>query len=324
MKIVGYVVVGTGEADRYLERTLDNLRELTDQIVVACNAKDQKTKDLVSRYPKTKAYNFSGYEWGKKQNIIKEELFRLAAKEQPDWIMCLDADERLDKTFTRGKAEMLANRNEVSYTFYCVQLWDREDQMRIDGAWGGFRNVRFFRFLPHASWQFERRPLHCGLAPLYAYRWSADSEHAFIHYGYMREKDRKRKTERYKKYDPNGVYRTQGYYDSITTKPTLKPFKEEDFVEKLKYSPKSPNIEKVIRRHKMEKTYYVKNKHGKVFPVREGLIEETLKRKGMELLDGGSLEDDIEESLNEVSPITEKQKEKVREELPKARKTKKK
>lgn len=306
------IVVGTGEADRYLPKVLKRLSKICDVIVTACTAKDAKTRSLLAR--ETISYDFSNYEWGKKQNIIKERFFnQCVAKENPDWIVCVDADEVLDETFTREKAEELANRDEIAYEFYCVQLWNDENHMRVDGLWGNFWNVRYFRYLPEAKGDYQRTPLHCGLAPKYAYAWRTPGEHLFKHYGYMKLEDRKKKVERYNKYDPNAKYKSSEYYDSILDKGKVVPFEERKFLRKLKYVPKRPKLNKIKQKKPMQKMYYIRNKHGKVYSVREDQLANH-KRDGIEILDEDFVkpgDSPKEEELKKVEPKEDKFKCKI-------------
>ena len=272
-RIVGMMVVGTGDADRWLEQVFDRLDELCDDIVVACNAVDKKTIDMCNK--RAHSYDYSNYEWGKKQWLIKQTLVsKDMPKYNPDWVICVDSDEILNKRFTREKAHELMNRGEIAYTFYCVHLWDREDQMRVDGGWGNFRNVRFYKYIKETGLIFQKTPLHCGLAPIYAYNWCADAEFYFKHYGYINAEDRKNKVARYKKYDPKAKYLSRDWYNSIISKPILKKFDEDNFM--LSYNPKQPDLKKLKTENRMEKTIYVKNKYGRVSGVRESMLKEHL------------------------------------------------
>ena len=288
-KIWGFITVGEGEVHRYLKNALERLSELTDGIVIACNASDKDTRSYLAKIKKAKVYDFSErerYEWGRKQNIIKQKLFYLMERESAEdafWVVCIDSDEVLDKRLTREKLEELTTRDEIAYTFYCVQLWDSEKQMRVDGGWGNFRNVRFYKYIKNADHSFQNSPLHCGLAPIYAYKWAADAEYLFKHYGYMKPEDRKKKVQRYNKYDPNGRYFSKEWYNSILGKPTIKPFDEDKLGEKLKYKPKKPLKDKYILKEMKQKIYFIKNKYGKVFSVSESQIGDH-KRKGIEII----------------------------------------
>jgi len=283
MKIWGFITVGKGEIHRYLKNAIERLSELTDSILIGNNATDKETIDYLHSIEKAKVYDTSQYEWGKKQHIIKQKLFYKLEKENPDWIVCIDADEVLDSRLTREKLEELTTRDEIAFTFYCVQLYDREDQMRVDGGWGNFRNVRFYKYIKNTNHLFQNSPLHCGLAPIYAYKWTADSEYLFKHYGYFTADDRRQKAERYRKYDPTGKYFNKSWYDSILGKPELRPFNEEEFGKKLKYKPKKPLKDKYTLKEMKQKIYFIKNRHGKVFSVSESQIEDH-KREGIEII----------------------------------------
>jgi hypothetical protein len=275
MKITAFLIVGTGEIDRYLHRVVLRLKELADNFVIGLNATDQETISYVSGIENSTILDLRDKEWGKEQWKMKELLFNKIR--DTDWVICVDADEVLE--VTRKQLEELTEREEIAYTFYCKHLWDNDSQMRNDGGWGGFRNVRFYKYLPELYQGFQKTSLHCGLAPIYAYKWCADAEYSFLHYGYMKESDRLKKVQRYNKYDPNKRMRNPGWYDSILTKPELIGVNIP-----LKYKSKKPKLEKLIKVNKMQKTYYIKNKYGQVYGVPEHLIEETLKRPGITLL----------------------------------------
>lgn len=213
MKIVGMAVCGQGEADRYLEGTLKELNRLCDQVVVACNNVSQKEIRMIEEY------GFDWYdeprEWGKLQSEIKTDLFKRLDAYNPDWVVALDCDEVFDESFTREEAEKLASKDEISYKFFFVQLWDNENTMmsRLN-----FWNVRFYKYMPELGTQFLKKNVHCGLAPpvMYHYAWHAP---IFVkHYGLMDSGDRERKLERYQQYDPitnsnTGMWRE--YYDVL-------------------------------------------------------------------------------------------------------------
>jgi len=319
MKIAGFLIVGRGEADRYLPNVLKRLEPLCDRIFIWGNNPDKRTDALCKKYDYCR---YPQDQWGKKQWLIKEiHLKRNVKPYNPDWIICVDADEILDKNFTREKAEEMATWGEIAYEFYCVQLWDRENQMRIDGGWGNFWNVRYYKFIPEASLDFVKRPLHCGLAPVYAYNWCAKSGMIFKHYGYMKKEDREKKWERYQKFDPEMKYFSPNWYKSILGgKPKLQKFNEDRFSSKLKYIPRQPQKRKYFKKKIMEKTYYVKNKFGTIYAVKESMLEEHLKRPGIELLEEyKNLEDEIERTLREMKEenVTAEDKKKAINSLPK-------
>lgn len=263
MKIVAFMVVGDGEADRYLAKTLRQL--WADDIAICLNNADPKTEKLVRKYASMVVVD--NREWGKEQWRIKQDFLLKVAELQPDWIWCLDADEIFDRRFTRSKAEALArSKTDVAYQFWCIQLWNDEKTWRPDLS---FPNVRFYKFIPSFGLHFHPTALHCGLAPLYAYKFASDSGLIFKHYGLMDRENRRRKVARYDQYDPTAKYKGKEWYAGLRNESahTL-PFEEnEAFYAMLKES-------NVIERHKnkLPKTmnqkkariFLFRNKHGKV------------------------------------------------------------
>jgi len=281
MKIIGMGIVGRGEGDRYLKQVLDKNSKICDLIVLWGDKIDEKTKSICLSYENVKLHDCRKKLWIKKQWQIKEHLLNeYVAPLKPDWILPFDMDEVFDYRFNRKKAEELTKRKEIAYQFYCVQLWDSEDKRRVDQGWGGFYNVRFYKFIPEFGLQWARRiRFHCGLAPEYAYKWAAKSEYAFKHYGYLKKEDRLKKIKRYKENDPNGIYLGKWWYASISKKPVLKKFNEKEFCLKLKYQPKKPKIKKLLSMKNPEKIYTVRNiKTGKIYTQKESIIEEWLQR----------------------------------------------
>lgn len=305
MKIIGMMVVGEGEGSRYLDKCLSRIKPLVDYIVVAGNYKDKATDDILKKHGAI-VVDYSNKEWGREQWKIKQSLLEnYIVPMKPDWILCLDADEVFDERLDRGRLEELTIRGEIAFTFYFVQLYDSEDKMRVDGYWSGFRNVRFWKYIPEANQVWQRTALHCGLAPMYAYNWCADSEYIVKHYGYLKATDRERKKLRYDKYDPQAWYKSKEWYDSILSKPDIRPFDEDKFVTQFRYQEKKPKLEKIMEKKKNGKTFYIQNKFGKIFGVNEEIYETIWKdrvAKGKAVL----IADEIQTKAIEA-PVVEKE-----------------
>ena len=207
-KIIGLMVCGVGEADRYLEKPLKQFKELCDDAVICLNGEDKKRDRLI------KKYGFWTYrddrEWGKFQPQIKTDLLAKIVKMKADWVLPLDADEEF-ADMTREKLEEMTSGKRGCY-FYIVNHWgDPEHYHRGLSFW----NIRFFKVIPALGLQYLKKPLHCGLGPPYAYKFGTYTPHIVRHYGLMKKEDRERKVERYKKYDPKAIYKSSNYYDAI-------------------------------------------------------------------------------------------------------------
>lgn len=230
MKIVGQLVCGPGEADRYLRATLEEFKRLCDDVIVClCNA-GAAEKELV------RSYDFRSYEdnreWGKQQPNIKTDLLRRILQLEPDWIIVLDADETMP-TMTREKFETYAAGRE-SMQLYVVNLWnDEQHYSRTLSFW----NVRAYKADASKGVQFLKKPVHCGNAPPYFYTVPAKLSYIpeiLEHRGLMNPQDRRRKSTRYAQYDPDAIHKGREYYDSLELTGTGTLYEQAAVLAKLK------------------------------------------------------------------------------------------
>lgn len=227
-KIVGMMVVGPNEADRWLEPVLEQRKQLVDDMVIVGNNTDEKTEKLI------KKFNYWFYrddrEWGINQPRIKDDLLAKVARLNPNWVLPSDADEIYDKRLNREEVEKLMSVNYAAYYFAIVNLWNDEEHYRHDLS---FWNVRMFRYMPQYGLTFSRKNVHCGLAPPFAYKWGANAPFIVKHYGLMRPEDREKKVKRYEKYDPKAVFKGREYYDKLKDERYIAPFNEDSFGAKI-------------------------------------------------------------------------------------------
>lgn len=221
MKIIGLMVCGPNE--KYLKRSLEEFKRLCDDAMIATNNADEKTIKTI------KEYGFKTYaddrEWGIHQPDIKTSLLTRAGRElAPDWIIALDADEVFCESFTRDGAEALANGTEIAFNFLVVNLYNDEEHFAHSVGIQRFWNIRFYKYLPEYGLQFQRKALHCGLAPPIAYKYGWHAPYYLLHFGLMLPEDRQRKLERYRKYDPNKRYKAGAYYDELGQELPMRKF----------------------------------------------------------------------------------------------------
>ncbi len=253
------MVVGPGEAARWLEEALRQIH-WCDAIAVVLNNATDAERAVVHRY--ATFWREDNREWGKEQWRIKQDFLKEVVRElAPDWIWTLDADEIFDPRFDRAQAEAMTKGNDVAWYFWCLQLWNDPGQVRIDMS---FPNIRFYKVVPELGLHFLAQPVHCGLAPMYAYRFGSQSGLYFKHYGLMKGEDRARKIARYDRYDPNAVCKGKSWYDSLRNeKAHAVPLAEAirrlpEFIYRNKPVTAAKNMQKD------RKLYMFMNKHGKV------------------------------------------------------------
>lgn len=232
MKIVGTMVCGPNE--KYLEKSLQEFARLCDTAIIATNNADEITKKLIE------SFGFTHYEddreWGIYQPDIKTDLLKRAGEFQPDWIVALDSDEVFAPEFTRSEAEHLASGEEIAYYFLVVNLYNDEDHFAHSTGIQRFWNIRFYKYLPEYGLQFQRKSLHCGLAPPIAYKFGWNAPYYLLHYGLMLPEDRERKRLRYQKYDPNKKFKAGTYYDELGQELPMRKLDREGLLLKLKES----------------------------------------------------------------------------------------
>jgi len=227
-------VVGAGEADRYLENTLKEFKRLCDDTIIATNYADDKTKKLI------KDYGFWQYEdnreWGINQPYIKTDLLRRVGGLAPDWIIALDADEVFAPEFTKEEAEKLTQTEEIAWYFMIVNLYNDEEHFAHDAGIQRFWNIRMFKYLPEYGLEYQRKALHCGLAPPIAYKYGWHAPFYIKHYGLMKPEDREKKAQRYDQYDPNAKYKGREYYEDLRRELKAHRFEPQALLEKLRNS----------------------------------------------------------------------------------------
>lgn len=225
------MVCGKGEGNRWLKQVLDQRKELVDDMIICGNNVDRKTEKII------KKYDFWFYkdnrEWGIYQPRIKINLLNKCAKLNPDWILPSDADEVYDKHFTREEAEKLMATEDIGFYFAIINLWDDEQHYRHDLS---FWNIRFWNFKKTKPFglYFERKKVHCGLAPPIVYKYGSHAPFLLKHYGLMNPEHRKEKVKRYEKYDPKAIYKGREYYDKLKTNELVRTFNEEVMHKRVK------------------------------------------------------------------------------------------
>jgi hypothetical protein len=216
--------------------TLDEFKRLCDNVlIVTCNA-TKKEKKLIEKY------GFDQYEdnreWGREQPNIKTTLLETAgAKYSPDWVIALDMDEVFAPEFTRQEAERLGSGDEIAWYFFIINLYNDRDHFAHDAGIQRFWNIRFFKYLPAYGLQYQRKNLHCGLAPPIAYQYGWHAPYYLEHYGLMLTADRAAKMLRYQKYDPNKIWKAGSYYDDLGRELRMHPFDRPGLLRKLKDAP---------------------------------------------------------------------------------------
>jgi hypothetical protein len=142
------------------------------------------------------------------------QLVHAALRHNAEWILCVDADERLERDFRTRAERVIARGRWLGMSAFAVrvrELWNTTDQYRVDGIWGRKLVARLFR--ARADHEFDTRPLHSHKAPLQSkYRGRYPfTDLTIYHLGMLRREDRAARRHRYEVLDPESRWQAVGY-----------------------------------------------------------------------------------------------------------------
>jgi glycosyltransferase involved in cell wall biosynthesis len=123
-----------------------------------------------------------------------------------EWIIVIDADERLERDF-RIRAERVIRRGRrlglCAFQVHVRELWNTPDRYRADGIWGLKWAPRLSQAL--TDQKYDERPLHAAKAPLQGKVLGVFfplGDLFLYHLRMMRRADRESRRRRYENLDP--------------------------------------------------------------------------------------------------------------------------
>lgn len=138
-------------------------------------------------------------------------LVEAAGRQGAEWVLCLDADERLERDF-RVRAERVIRRGRLlgrtAFGVRMRELWADPDRYRADGIWGRKTVPRLFRLRPDHV--FDTAPMHGIKAPLQD-RPYVLADLVVYHLGMLTPERREQRRARYEAADPDHVWQPIGY-----------------------------------------------------------------------------------------------------------------
>lgn len=231
--IIGAMLV-KNEEGRYLERVLEQMKQVCDKMIILDDASTDNTRDICLNIGKgcpqgIRVIHSRESLWGKNELEQRKRLWDAAISGAVfgDWILCLDADETIPQIdLLPGKIELAEGYNCDGLSFNLYDMWDKT-HYRDDELWNAHTRdwVTCVRYEPNKEYVWRETPLHCGRFPLNACDVIGQTGLAIQHWGWAREADRQAKYKRYIAADPKGGSGSMAQYKSILDpKPTLRRF----------------------------------------------------------------------------------------------------
>lgn len=201
---------------RFLPDYFASVRSLVDGVVALDDGSTDGSTEFVAARPEVveliRIPPRTPHEWSDAVN--HRRLVEASWRHAPDWVIGLDADERLEAGFReRAEKEIARARREGhrAYRVHVRELWDDPLLYRADGLWGGKSSARFFE--ARRDHEFHEQRLHCHWAPLNS-REHGDFPQADLflyHLRMLREEDREARRARYDALDPEREFQAIGY-----------------------------------------------------------------------------------------------------------------
>jgi len=200
----------------YLPGLLANLAPQVDGIIALDDGSTDGTGELLENSPNVLEVLHNPPDrpaWDEMGDHAK--LLDAAARHGAEWVLSIDADERVERDFRRRCERVIRRGRWLGYTAYGLrlrELWDSRDRFRVDGIWGRKTAPRLYKLRP--DHRLDRRKLHGSKAPKQARiegRYPiADLD--VYHLGMLTAELREARRKRYETLDPTARWQpTIGY-----------------------------------------------------------------------------------------------------------------
>jgi glycosyltransferase involved in cell wall biosynthesis len=193
---------------RWIEQALYSALQVCARALVLDDHSQDRTVECCAAFPDVTviASPFNDLNEVRDKNYLLELVERSAELTAlADWVLMIDGDEVLSPRSAPALWKAMVG-DVQSLSLRIVYLWDREDQVRVDGGYGRFWRPSAFRFRPGLRFVplgAAAGGFHCSNAP--AATWPGIRRPdgvELLHYGYLHQEDRLRKYEWYNRVDP--------------------------------------------------------------------------------------------------------------------------
>jgi glycosyltransferase involved in cell wall biosynthesis len=199
-------------AKKWIQQSIDSVLDLCDEIVIV-DASDDGTLEICQNYKKvTDIFHDKNLPFDETRD--KNQLWEMAKKRNPDYILNLDGDEILmpyAKQILFEELNILHSEASV-LQFQFLEMWDTPNQYRVDGFFNNIWKPKLVKMKNQPTdLKYDDMPFpgnaHCPGIPQKSVGIEkvVRSNLKILHYGNYFESARQNHFEFYNQLDPNNV-----------------------------------------------------------------------------------------------------------------------
>lgn len=197
---------------KWIERVIRSVQPLAEHVYLFDDSSTDETPRIARDLGATVLYSpFADLNETRDKNHLLATIKQL--EPEGTYVIHIDGDEELEAGGQDKIAQLAETGKYDALAFKILYLWDRPDQIRVDGIYAGFTRPSFFRLRHDTEFQTTRfgANFHCGNVP-YGHDGPVVNVR-LLHYGYMERETRLRKYFWYNQHDPGNGF--EDYYRHI-------------------------------------------------------------------------------------------------------------
>lgn len=203
--------------ERFLPGMLRSIEPHVDGIIALDDGSTDGTYEILATTAKVLEIlkNPPGHPWDEYTNQVS--LVLAARRHGADWLLCLDADERIERRFGATVPILLeqAEREGIAaWAFSFRELWGNPFQYRVDGIWGQKTKWVLFRN-DHTHTRWDPRMHHRYWMPMEIVEALSEvGRHSGLniyHLSMLTEEDRLTRMQNWEERDPERRWQPMGY-----------------------------------------------------------------------------------------------------------------